>query len=378
MTRNTRPSRALRAALGLAVSAAALGAGACVGAQATELVYGTHVPSTHSTADTVIVPWIDAVKEATGGDYEITMQWGGAVAKNAAIPGAIRDGLIDLGLMPDVYSPAEFPSSVVITSIALPGKDIRVMTGVASELRLLDCPSCVEEFAETDTVLISSSSIAPQYLMCREPVKTLADLAGKKVRASGGPARVMAALGATPVALQFTDAYEALERGQVDCTTGVETFLKDYNWWDSAKYVLDLPLGTYHGVLILINKAKYEGMSAEDRKAFDGTLARMTSDYAFVYKDETTLAKAQAQADHGVEYLAPSQDILDAIEKIKVEEIETAIATGEKRGAEDPERLADLTLKLIDKWTAIVAETGDDREAFAAALQREVYDKLDR
>lgn len=376
MNHDTRAPRAIRAAFGLACSALAMGA--VTGAQATELVYGTHVPSTHSTADTIIAPWIDAVKEATGGDYEITMQWGGAVAKNAAIPGAIKDGLIDMGLMPDVYSPAEFPSSVVITSIALPGEDIRVMTGVAAEARLLDCPSCVEEYAETDTVLLSASSIAPQYLMCVEPVESLADLAGKKVRASGSTARVMAALGATPVALQFTDAYEALERGQVDCSTGVETFMKDYSWWDSAKYVLDLPLGTYHGVLILMNKHKYEAMPLEDRKGFDGTLAKMTADYAFVYTDETEAARAQAKADHGVKYLAPGQDILDAIEKIKVEEIETAIATGEKRGAKDPQAIADTTLRLIDKWTAIVAETGDDRAAFTAALQREVYDKLDR
>lgn len=367
--------RTRRAALGLAVSAMALGA-AAPALQAAELVYGTHVPSSHSTGDSVIVPWIEAVKAATGGEYEITMQWGGAVAKNAAIPGAIRDGLIDMGLMPDVYSPAEFPSSVVITSIALPGKDIKVMTGVAAESRLLDCPSCVEEFAETDTVLISSSSIAPQYLMCKEPVSKLSDLAGKKVRASGAPARVMAAMGATPVALQFTETYEAMERGQVDCTTGIETFMQDYAWWDSVKYVLDLPLGTYHGVLILISKPKYEAMSPEARKGFDGTLARMTADYAFVYDDETRAARSLAQSDHGVTYVAPGQDILDAIEKIKLEEIETAIATGEKRGAEDPRRLADLTLKLIDKWTAIVAETGDDREAFTAALQREVYDKI--
>ena len=376
MTRIHRTHRIARPLA--AASALAFAAVAAAPAGADELVYGTHVPSTHSTADTIILPWIDAVKEATGGEYEITMQWGGAVAKNAAIPGAIRDGLIDMGLMPDVYSPGEFPSSVVITSIALPGTDIRVMTGVASEARLLNCPGCVEEFAETDTVLISSSAIAPQYLMCKEPVTSLADLSGKKVRASGAPARVMAALGATPVALQFTDTYEAMERGQVDCTTGVETFMKDYNWWDSGKYVLELPLGTYHGVLILMNKYKYEDMAPETREAFDATLAGMTADYAFVYTEETELARKLAVEEHGVTYVAPNQDILDAIEAFKVEELKAAVETGEKRGAVNPQGLADLTLDLIEKWTAIVAEEGGDRAGFTAALQREVYDKVER
>ncbi|MEC9434573.1 MAG: TRAP transporter substrate-binding protein DctP [Pseudomonadota bacterium] len=371
----TRHLARTASALALAAATTTAGAGA---ASATDLIYGTHIPSSHIIADAAVVPFFDAVKEATGGEVTITPQWAGAVAKEGAIPGAIEGGLIDIGFMADVYAAADFPNSVLITSIVMGGTDNRVMTGVASEIRMIDCEGCDEELAAFDAFLLSSSSLPPQYLMCKEPFKTLDDLKGRKVRSTGALARVVAKWGMTPVSLPTSDAYESLERGQVDCTTGIETFMQDYAWWDSVKYVLDLPLGTYHGVLNLMSKPKFDSLPESAREAILGLQARMTADTAFAYYTETKSVRGKAETDHGVTYVPAGDDFVEAKAAFARDEVPEAVANGTKRGAKDAEGKAARLAELTEKWTAIVAETGEDKAAFEAALDREVYSKLGR
>lgn len=360
-------------------AAAALATLACASqASAVELVYGTHIPSSHVTADKAVTPFFDGVKAATDGEVTVQPQWGGAVAKEGAIPGAIRDGLIDMGFMADIYASADLPNSVMFTSIVMGGTDNRAMTGVASEARLIGCEGCDEELAEFDAFLLSSSALPPQYLMCREPIATLADLKGRKVRATGPLARLMAKWGATPVALPTSDAYESLERGQVDCTTGIETFMKDYSWWDSVKYVVDLPLGTFHGVLTLMSQSKFDDLSDAGKKAILGLQAKLTADTAFAYYNETKLVRGEAEREHGVTYVPAGADFLNAKADFAAGEVAEGIANGDKRGAKDAAGKAKRLAELTEKWTAIVAETGEDQAAFEAALDREIYSKLDR
>ncbi len=55
-------------------------------------------------------------------------------------------------------------------------------------------------------------------MFCREPVTSLADLEGKKLRIGGGPhIPIFNALGVETLALSYQETYSGLERGVVDC-----------------------------------------------------------------------------------------------------------------------------------------------------------------
>ena len=58
-------------------------------------------------------------------------------------------------------------------------------------------------------------------------------------------------------------------------------------------------------------------------------------------------------------------------------EVENAIATAKKRGAENPEQLAEAYLKNLEKWKKISAEVGTDVDKLEAVLRREIYSKID-
>lgn len=55
-------------------------------------------------------------------------------------------------------------------------------------------------------------------MFCREPITSLADLKGKKLRIGGGPhIPIFNALGVETLALSYQETYSGLERGVVDC-----------------------------------------------------------------------------------------------------------------------------------------------------------------
>ncbi|MDF2235003.1 TRAP transporter substrate-binding protein DctP [Albimonas sp. CAU 1670] len=359
----------------LTTSAAAVALAATLGAPATaaDIAYATHIPSTNVTVEPALKPWAERLAEH---DINVNFFWGGTVAKHGAMPPAIRDGLADMGFMADLYGAQDLPNSVLVTNLPLVNLDARVMTAVAAEARMIGCEGCEEELAEFGAFNYNVFSLPSQYLMCREPVANLAQLEGKKVRATGVLGRMLAKWGAVPVAMPVTDGYEALERGQVDCTTGIDTFIMDYSWWDSAKYILDMPLGLFAGVLTMMSESKFESLSEEQQKAMLAERARLAADSAYAYFAEGEKARKLAVEEHGVTFLEPEDDIKAKLEEARIAERDEDLAQSQKLGAKDPEARIANVVALAEKWQKIVDETGGDKEALIEAMEREIYSKV--
>jgi TRAP-type C4-dicarboxylate transport system substrate-binding protein len=81
----------------------------------------------------------------------------------------------------------------------------------------------------------------PQVFYCNKPVKTVDDLKGLKVRSfTPSMAALIQHLGATPVTLQFSEVYPALQRGVADC--GVTSPASGYSgkWPEVTSHFLPL------------------------------------------------------------------------------------------------------------------------------------------
>ena len=74
----------------------------------------------------------------------------------------------------------------------------------------------------------------------RQPVKTLAELKGFKLRTMTGPNELAAwkAFGTNPTPLAYTELYSALQAGVVDGAENTMTSLLGMKFWESCKYVL--------------------------------------------------------------------------------------------------------------------------------------------
>jgi len=82
-----------------------------------------------------------------------------------------------------------------------------------------------------------------QVFFCRQPVASIADLKGKRVRTGGGSLNdFVSAIGAQPVAVGFPEVYTALERGTVDCAITGTASGNGARWYEVTQGLYTLPV----------------------------------------------------------------------------------------------------------------------------------------
>jgi TRAP-type transport system periplasmic protein len=103
----------------------------------------------------------------------------------------------------------------------------------------------------------------------RHPIRTPEDLKGLKMRTMENPIHIEAyrALGILPTPMAFTEVFTALQQGTVDGQENPLSVIMSAKLYQVQKY-LTLTGHVYSPALILMSKAKWDELSAADRKAF--------------------------------------------------------------------------------------------------------------
>src|SRR5690606_35990210 len=174
--------------------------------------------------------------------------------------------------------------------------------------------------------------------MCTgEAVAKPEDFQGKKIRGTGAMGQLVAAMGGTPVNVTSAEIYEALQRGQADCTLGPLPWLKTYTLWDLVKFVSDEPFGTYHGTnFINIRTGTWKKLSAKEKAAVRANLAKATRDMAEVYeKDDHDISK-EAQAK-GIKWVEADASLKAAVEDFRSHDTPRVIELAKSRGVKNPD-----------------------------------------
>jgi TRAP-type transport system periplasmic protein len=95
----------------------------------------------------------------------------------------------------------------------------------------------------------------------KKPVKVMEDLKGLKLRCSGTSAKVVRALGATPVAMPQTEVYDALQKGVVEGVVCPIEALKGFKLTEVTKYTM-LNYGSSYSLsfFVAMNKKKWDSL----------------------------------------------------------------------------------------------------------------------
>ncbi len=110
----------------------------------------------------------------------------------------------------------------------------------------------------------------PGLLHTKTPVRTLEDLKGMKVRATGTTAKIVSALGATPVAMPMSDSYDAFSRGVAQGIVCPVESLQGWKLGEVVKYTTQ-DYGAAYSVtfFVVMNKAKWNALPADVQKAIE-------------------------------------------------------------------------------------------------------------
>lgn len=349
---------------------------------AKELIYGAGIPDKSDEVTIGVDGYAQSLGKLSNGALTMKVLAGGQVVSLYNTLANLRDGTIDAGFVVPTFTRKELKNVNVLYDTEVFGDDPAAITGAANETMLLDCPECMQDFRDNGAVYIASFGNNDKGLICRKPVRTVANVKGLKIRAVGATTRLIAALGGVPVVMSPPDATTALARGTIDCVHGVTTWLKDFGFWDVSKYDLQTPLGSPRLISSVVYARKtWDTMSPADKKvAIDAVpmhLARMVYLVNVVAQKEI---EEQAIKDHHITFFQGGQDFTDFMVKFRDKErTEIPEVDAKELGATNAAQIFAAFEKNLDKWEKLAKANNlkNNMDAMAAAYKSEIYDKID-
>ncbi len=210
----------------------------------TELVYATPYAAAHpfSQGDQV---WMDFVAERSGGTLRIKPIWSGALLSSEHSMHELRHGVADIGLITPIYEKGG-------THL------LRLQTGfysgtttVDTQLALYRCleassPQFAAELAGLKILAVQGGSL-PGIITADQPIETLADLRGLRIRGPTELLGVLQDLGADPVNMPMGDVYSALAKGVLDGVVAPTDTFRALHFAEVADHYVNMsiPRGAY-------------------------------------------------------------------------------------------------------------------------------------
>jgi len=298
----------LLTAAALSLSVALPGAAAAK----TKLNMASTYPSSLTQLGTLGVSLSKNIEAMSGGELELKFFEPGALVPALEVFDAVSNGSVDAAWSTPGYWQGKEPSLALFSAVPF-GPDAGefgawLLFGGGEEMMQ-------KVYEKYNIHSIICGVIAPEASgWFREPVNSIDDLAGKKMRFFGLGAKVMQKLGVDTQLLGAADIYPALERGTIDAT-------------EFSQPAIDLKLGFYQiakhyyfpgwhqqstSFELMINKARWDALS-ESEKAMLVTACR--ANYALgMAEGEAIQGKALAELESkGVTIHSWDQATLDKL-----------------------------------------------------------------
>jgi TRAP-type C4-dicarboxylate transport system substrate-binding protein len=349
-------------------------------APAQELIYGSWTPAREYQNANVMPEMFKLIEKETNGAIKWKLVPGGQLADGKTTFTAVKDGLIQAGLAIPTYVPNTVPALFMIYSTVVLGhNDVVAASAAAMETIYFNCPECLEEVKKLNAVPLGGWTTSAYLLACNTPVKSLADLKGKRIRATGGNAEMFKMAGAVPVGATLVEAVSLLQRGGLDCQHGIADWLRTFGYADFAKYVTDIPLGlTGPAIGIYLNRDTWNKFTPEQKRLHMKQAAWMSAKMAignFIIANEDGLNTVIK--DKGVQMIKPDADFEKVATEYKKTERARNVEIGKGFGLKDPGAIIDAYERSVEKWRKISAEVGRDIDKLTEILDKEIYSKVD-
>lgn len=229
---------------------------------AIEFSYSIFFPPTHVQCETAVA-WAKEVEARSGGRVKINTFPGGSLTQAPQVYDGVVSGVSELGMSCFAYTRGRFP---LLEGLDLPlgYPNGKVATQVANEMAQKYAP---QEIADTHVLYVHAHG--PGILASKKPVRTLEDVAGLKVRATGLSTKIVESLKGTPVGMSQPETYEALQKGVVEATLCPIETLKGWKQGEVISSITDSScIGYTTAMFVTMNKAKWESLPADIQAVF--------------------------------------------------------------------------------------------------------------
>lgn len=201
------------------------------------LLYSTPTLETFPQAE--MVKWyFNEVTKRSGGLLKFKYAWAGSITKAMEVLPALTKGAIDLSDPSATFFAGELPLHT-LTAVHIPPSTTIAMDA-ATKLSFAGSAASklLEEEAKKNNIKYLMWTPIDYELLTKNPIKSLADLKGLKIRSTGQflPLQLQA-FGAIPITMVTAEWYEGLSRGTIDGLPAVKAWAAGYKLYEVAKYV---------------------------------------------------------------------------------------------------------------------------------------------
>ncbi len=221
------------------------------------LSYSVFFPATHQNT-VLATEWAKEIEKRTDGKVKITVYPGGTLTPADKCYDGVEKGISDLGMSCLSYTRGRFPLSEVL-DLPLGCRDGATATAMVNAFYAKFNP---KEFNSVKIMYLHAHG--PGLLHTKKPVASLADLKGLKIRCTGLAAKIVSALGGTPVAMPMGETYDALSRGVVDGSMAPQESLEGWRWGEVVKSTTESYGAAYTTTFfVAMNKDRWDALPKE-------------------------------------------------------------------------------------------------------------------
>ena len=234
-------------------------------ASAVELRFATGFPASHLMQKHVFESWAEDIGKKSNGTLIIRMYPGGALGPAPAAFQRVKSGVADIGYSLQGFTSDQFPRTLLME---LP--DV-ARDNVTATRKLWAVYDLIKDDYQGVKVL-GLWSTGPNVIGTRDrAVRVPDDIKGMRIRV---PSKllgdVLTSLGASPVFMNITEVYNAVQTGVLGGVTTGTSALRGFKLGEVLRYYNDYEFGV-SPQFVVMNQASYDKLSAEHKKLIDDT-----------------------------------------------------------------------------------------------------------
>jgi TRAP-type C4-dicarboxylate transport system substrate-binding protein len=217
----------------------------------------------------VFQPEVDRILKDGGNKYVVRWRenYGGTLYKFSDTRAAVRDGIVDVGMVGTVWENSAMPLQNVTYFTPFATNNHEMLIEIFDKLNAT-LPALRDSWTAQNMVPLSSLITDSYDLYTNFPIANLAALQNKKINAPGTSANWLRQTGATPVEGALTTYYTNIQTGVTQGALSFASGIGPARVYEVAKYLTNVDIGSMYLGSVAVNKRFYDALPKEVQDAF--------------------------------------------------------------------------------------------------------------
>jgi TRAP-type C4-dicarboxylate transport system substrate-binding protein len=239
-------------------------------------------PPTHKVSTDQFPRYISMVEKATKGKYKIKLNQfhPGMLLGGRELFDGVGKGIVDMGANCFCYNPGMFPVMGALAQAGVaPPKNCDAAALAAWEFYKKFKPKEV-----AGVKMLYTFATGPGWIHSKIPIRSLKDLRGLAVRATGNSGKAITALGGSPTAMTMPEVYLALQKGIVKASISPIETLQGFKQAEVTSYSTFFGFGYSEQFYVIMNIKKWKSLPKDLQAAFDAVSENATREAGAIWE----------------------------------------------------------------------------------------------